>query len=247
MKIVNALIVDDEPLAREILQSHLNKVPNWSLVDSCINAEEAYEALLKFDIDVIFLDIQMPIVSGIDFLQSLKNPPLVIFTTAFNEYAMKGYELNVVDYLLKPILFHRFFQAIEKVNEKLANERDHSGQKEANTYFFFKCNGKLLKIIFDDIFYVKAEQEYSFIHTKTDKLLVSMHLKKVQEILPKNDFLRIHRSYIIAKNKVTSITGNTIQMDNGASLPIAKKNKSDLLNSLNIKISSPLNSHNNNH
>lgn len=235
MSVVNTLIVDDEPLAREILQSHLSKVPNWSLAAACVNAEEAYEALLKFDIDVIFLDIQMPIVSGIDFLKSLKNPPLVIFTTAFNEYAIKGYELNVVDYLLKPILFHRFFQAIEKVNEKLANEKDHSDKIEESTYFFFKCNGKLLKIIFEDIFYIKAEQEYSYIYTQTDKFLVSMHLKKVQEILPANDFLRIHRSYIVAKNKITSITGNTVQMKDSINLPIARKNKSILLSSLKIK------------
>jgi len=235
MRSINSLIVDDEPLAREIIQSHLSKIPNWSVADTCMNAEEAYEALLKFDVDVIFLDIQMPIISGIDFLKSLKNPPLVIFTTAFNEYAIKGYELNVVDYLLKPILFNRFFQAIEKVNERLANEREVENGKEENSYFFFKYNGKLLKIIFDDIIYVKAEQEYSYIYTKTDKILVSMHLKKMQEILPENDFLRIHRSYIVAKNKITSILGNTVQIDDSIKLPIAKKSKSSLLNSLRIK------------
>ena len=235
MRIINSLIVDDEPLAREIIQSHLSKVPNWSVADTCANAEEAYEALLKFDIDVIFLDIQMPTITGIDFLQSLKKPPLVIFTTAYNEYAIKGYELNVVDYLLKPILFNRFFQAIEKVNERLENEKDPEIIKEENTYYFFKYEGKLLKIIFDDIVYVKAEQEYSFIYTKDDKFLVSMHLKKIQEILPKNDFLRIHRSYMVSKNKITSIVGNTVQIGDSIKLPIAKKNKAHLLSSLRIK------------
>jgi DNA-binding LytR/AlgR family response regulator len=235
MKIINSLIVDDEPLAREIIQSHLSKIPNWSVADTCVNAEEAYEALLKFDIDVIFLDIQMPIITGIDFLKSLKKPPHVIFTTAFNEYAIKGYELNVVDYLLKPILFNRFYQAVEKVNEKLANEKGIESVKEESTYFFFKYNGKLLKITFDDIIYVKAEQEYSFIYTKEDKFLVSMHLKRMQEILPEIDFLRIHRSYIVAKDKITAILGNTVQIDDSINLPIAKNSKSSLLHSLKIK------------
>ena len=235
MRIINSLIVDDEPLAREIIQSHLSKIPNWSVAATCANADEAYEALLKFEIDVIFLDIQMPTITGIDFLKSIKNPPLVIFTTAFNEYAIKGYELNVVDYLLKPILFNRFFQAIEKVNEKLRSEKETEKLKEENTYYFFKYEGKLLKIIFEEIVYVKAEQEYSFIYTENDKFLVSMHLKKVQEILPENDFLRIHRSYIVSKNKITSIEGNTVQIEDSIKLPIAKKNKSSLLNSLKIK------------
>ena len=235
MKIIHSLIVDDEPLAREIIQSHLSKIPNWSVVATCESAEEAYEALLKFEVDVIFLDIQMPTITGIDFLKSLKKPPLVIFTTAYNEYAIKGYELNVVDYLLKPILFNRFFQAIEKVNERFENQKSPELPNEENTYYFFKFEGKLLKIIFDDIVYVKAEQEYSFIYTRDDKFLVSMHLKKIQEILPKNDFIRIHRSYIVSKNKIISIEGNTVQIGNSIKLPIAKKNKSSLLINLNIK------------
>lgn len=235
MKIINTLIVDDEPLAREIIQSHLSKIPNWSVVGTCKNAEEAYEALLKFEIDVIFLDIQMPTITGIDFLKSLKKPPLVIFTTAYSEYAIKGYELNVVDYLLKPILFNRLFQAIEKVNERLESEKGRKTPTEENTYYFFKHEGKLLKIIFDDIVYVKAEQEYSFIYSRNEKFLVSMHLKKIQEILPENDFIRIHRSYIVAKNKINSIEGNTVQIGNSIKLPIAKKNKSSLLIDLKIK------------
>jgi DNA-binding LytR/AlgR family response regulator len=233
MRIINSLIVDDEPLAREIIQSHLSKIPNWNVIDSCVNADEAYEALLKFDIDVIFLDIQMPNVTGVEFLQSLKKPPLVIFTTAFNEYAIKGYELNVVDYLLKPILFNRFFQAIEKVNERLDNGNDKN--KEEESYYFFKHNGKLQKIKFEDIIYVKAEQEYSFIFTNENKFLVSMHLKKVREILPERDFLRIHRSYIVSKDKIKSILGNTVQLQDSVELPISKSNRSSLLSSLKIK------------
>lgn len=234
MRNIKVLIIDDEPLAREIIESHLSKIPSWEVVGSCANAEEAYEALLSSDVDVIFLDIQMPKITGIDFLKSLKNPPLTILTTAYNEYAVEGYTLNVVDYLLKPILFNRFFQAIEKVNEKLASgDGNDEGQEELN-YFFFKHNGKLIKVVFDDIVYIKAEQEYSYIFTSNDKFLVSMHLKKIQEILPEEEFIRIHRSYIVSKKKVTSIYGNTIQIGDSISLPISKTNKSFLFTSLNI-------------
>ncbi|MDF1697545.1 MAG: response regulator transcription factor [Saprospiraceae bacterium] len=235
MKTIKALIVDDEPLARKIIQSHLAKVPNWTVVASCVNAEEAYEALLKFEVDVLFLDIQMPVITGIDFLKSLKHPPLVIFTTAYNEYALKGYELNVVDYLLKPIIFNRFYQAIEKAQERLTHSKKTEELEFNNTYFFFKYNGKLLKIVFADILYAKAEQEYSYIYTKDDKFLVSIHLKKLQEILPHEEFLRIHRSYIVAKSKIISIAGNSVQVLESITLPIAKNKKSELLNSLNIR------------
>lgn len=235
MRFINALIIDDEPLARQIIESHLDKIPSWNIVGSCANAEEAYEALLKFDVDVIFLDIQMPKITGIDFLKSLNNPPLTILTTAFNEYAIEGYQLNVVDYLLKPILFNRFFQAIEKVNERLSKTNSDKEDKDEMNYCFFKHNGKLIKIIFDEIIYIKAEQEYSYIFTIKEKYLVSMHLKKIQAILPEDEFIRIHRSYIVSKKKISSISGNTVQIGDSISLPISKKNKPILFNRLKIK------------
>ena len=236
MKKINALIVDDEPLAREIIQTHLRKIPNWNLVATCVNAEEAYEALLQHEIDVLFLDIQMPVITGVEFLQSLQNPPLVIFTTAYSEYALKGFELNVVDYLLKPIPFNRFFQAIEKANKQFASKEDAQQAIAKETpYFFVKQGGKLLKIIFADILYIKAEQEYSFIFTKKEKLLVSMHLKLLEGILPENIFTRIHRSYIIPQEMITSIYGNTIQIGSEIQLPIGNTYKENLLQKLKIK------------
>lgn len=236
MKTIQTLIVDDEPLAREIIQTHLSKIPNWNIVNTCISAEEAYETLLKQDIDVLFLDIQMPIISGVEFLQSLQNPPLVIFTTAYSEYALKGFELNVVDYLLKPISFNRFFQAIEKANKQFAskNQEQKKDIKEI-TYFFVKQEGKLLKINFLDILYIKAEQEYSFIFTKKSKLLVSMHLKLLEGILPESIFTRVHRSYIIPQEIITSIYGNTIQIGDTIKLPIGSKYKENLMQKLKIK------------
>ena len=236
MKEINVLIVDDEPLAREIIQTHIAKIPNWKVTEKCINADEAYEALLKHKIDVLFLDIQMPVITGLEFLQSLKNPPLVIFTTAYSEYALKGFELNVVDYLLKPISFGRFYQAIEKANKQLAikNETTKADSKEVS-YLFVKHDGKLLKISFSDILYIKAEQEYSSVFTKNGKLLVSMHLKLLQSLLPEKLFTRIHRSYIVPQEIITSVYGNTIQIGNEIQLPIGSKYKENLLQKLKIK------------
>jgi len=233
---IHCLIVDDEPLARDIIKTHLSKVPNWKVIDTCINAEEAYEALLKNDVDVLFLDIQMHVITGVEFLQSLKNPPLVIFTTAFSEYALKGFELNVIDYLLKPISYGRFFQAIEKANIKIKEKKSSSNVvKKENSYFFVKVDGKLVKISFSEIVYIKAEQEYSHIYTINKKLLVSMHLKLLENILPEKTFTRIHRSYIIPQETITSIYGNTIQIGDEIKLPIGKTYKDQLLQKLNIK------------
>lgn len=232
---INCLIVDDEPLARDIIKTHLSKIPNWKVVATCINAEEAYEALLKFNIDVLFLDIQMPVITGIEFLQSLKNAPLVVFTTAYSEYAIKSYELNVVDYLLKPISYSRFYQAIEKANMLFKEKKNHDiAPKKELEYFFVKHNSKLIKIVFSDILYIKAEQEYSYIYTIENKLLVSMHLKILEEALPKDKFTRTHRSYIVPQEKITSIYGNTLQISD-AQLPIGNKYKDNLLQKLEIK------------
>ena len=236
MKEINVLIVDDEPLAREIIQTHLTKIPNWNVVETCINAEEAFEALLKHKIDILFLDIQMPVITGIEFLESLQNPPLVIFTTAYSEFALKGFELNAVDYLLKPFSFARFYQAIEKVNTQLEvkNDASNTTSKEV-TYLFVKHDGKLLKISFSDILYIKAEQEYSSVFTKNGKLLVSMHLKLLQSLLPEKQFTRIHRSYIVPHEIITSVYGNTVQIGTEMQLPIGSKYKEELLLKLKIK------------
>ncbi|TVZ55010.1 LytTR family two component transcriptional regulator [Lutibacter sp. Hel_I_33_5] len=235
MKTVQVLIVDDEPLAREVIKTHLQKISNWNVVKTCINAEEAYEALLNNTIDVLFLDIQMPVITGVEFLQSLQNPPLVIFTTAYSKYALKGFELNAIDYLLKPISFGRFSQAIDKANKKLTTISGDPKTENASNYFFVKQDGKLIKIKFSEIVYIKAEQEYSFIFTKKEKLLVSMHLKMLEKIIPKNQFTRIHRSYIVPQESISTIYGNTIQIGENIQLPIGSTYKENLLQKLNIK------------
>ena len=178
----------------------------------------------------------MPVISGIEFLQSLQNPPLIIFTTAFSDYALKGYELDVVDYLLKPISYSRFYQAIEKVHARIDSKNDslETNDKE-HTYFFVKHDGKLLKIVFSEILYIKAEQEYSRIYTNEKELLVSMHLKLLENILPESTFTRIHRSYIIPQEIITSISGNTIQIGEAIRLPIGTKYKDNLIKKLKIR------------
>lgn len=235
MKEINCIVVDDEPIAREIIESHLEKIPDWVIKSHCINAEEAYEALLKEEVDVVFLDIEMPVISGVEFLQSLKNPPLVIFTTAYSKYAMKGYDLNIVDYLLKPINFDRFFQAILKANELLkSTDQSKKAAPSSPKYFFVKHGGKLTKITFQDIIYVKAEQEYSSILTTKGTVLASMHLKLILQVLPQDDFTRVHRSYVVPHHKIASISGATIEMETGNKLPIGSTYRETLLKKLSI-------------
>lgn len=235
MKTIRCLIVDDEPLAREIIQTYLSRMPGWEVAGACISAEEAYEALLRSEIDVLFLDIQMPVISGTEFLRSLKNPPLVVFTTAYSHYAVEGFALNAVDYLLKPITLDRFFQAVEKLAEKLASRQNLLPEKKgpATLYIFIKYNGRLVKVDFDDMLYIKAEKDFSFVYGKESRLLASMHLKIFEALLPEAVFTRVHRSYIINLSKVTSIFGNTVFLGS-TEIPIGSNFKEDLYRKLNI-------------
>ena len=236
MKTIHCLIVDDEPLAREIIATHITKIPNWNVIGSYMDAESAYEFLMKHSIDVIFLDIQMPVISGIEFLQSLKNPPMVVFTTAFSDYALKGFDLNAVDYLLKPITFARFCQAVEKIQEKLEAKLPGISDQDSDVdYFFIKQDGKLIRINFESIQYIKAEQEYSYLITSEAQLLVSMHLKLLEQQLPKSRFTRIHRSYIVPHDQTQSIHGNILELQSGLQLPIGSTYKETLLKKLNIR------------
>jgi DNA-binding LytR/AlgR family response regulator len=235
MKTIRCLIVDDEPLAREIIQTHLLRVPGWEVVKTCINAEEAYEALLQAEVDVMFLDIQMPIITGTDFLRSLRNPPLVIFTTAYSEFAVQGFELNATDYLLKPITLNRFFQAVDRVTEKLAvkHQQPLETRQVPASYIFIKHNGKLVKVNFNDILYIKAEKDFSSVYLKDSNMFLSMHLKLLEELLPPNLFYRVHRSFMVNTEKVSSIYGNRILIERHE-IPIGANFKEALYKKLNI-------------
>src|ERR1700754_358532 len=177
---MNCLIVDDEPQARKLLATYLATIPGCSIAGASRNAMEAYEALQTSKIDLMLLDIKMPVVSGTDFLRSLKNPPLVIFTTAFNKYAMEGYELNVIDYLLKPIALPRLLQALEKVKTRLQKSPDEI--TSATDHIFIKQENKLVKINLNDILLVEGMQNYVKLHLK-DKVIITANTMKVMDSL----------------------------------------------------------------
>lgn len=207
---INYLIIDDEPQARKLLQTYIAEVQNYYLVKLCSNAMEAYEALQTSKIDLMFLDIKMPIISGTDFLRSLKNPPLVIFTTAFNKYALEGYELNVIDYLLKPIALPRLLNALEKVNERLSQATKLAAEQEIN-YLFVKSENKLVKVNLTDLLLIEGMQNYVKLHLKDRILIATYTMKAMEDLLANKQFLRVHRSYIVPINTIIAIDGNTIE------------------------------------
>ncbi|MDQ8053539.1 MAG: response regulator transcription factor [Pedobacter sp.] len=191
---INCIVVDDEPLAQEILEKYIRSVPQLSLVRKCNNALEAFDILQSAQIELMFLDIKMPSLNGIDFLKALKNPPQVIFTTAYAEFAITGFELDAVDYLLKPVTFERFEKSIQKLL------RIHSTEKPAErTYSYFKVSGKLVKIYHADLMYAQSVKDYILLKTIQGSHLTHMTMKYLSELLPQSVFVRVHRSFLVNK------------------------------------------------
>lgn len=220
-------MVDDETLARELLIAHIAQMPHLAIVATCANAIEAKLALEKHQPDILFLDIQMPHLTGIDLLRMLKKSPATILTTAYSEYALEGYELDVIDYLLKPIEFERFFKAVSKAIEWLDRGYDlttHSITTPAepqNNYFFVKSDYKMVKVVFNEILFIEALQKYVRIHTTTTRIITLMSMSQLEETLPAGQFVRIHRSYIVNLDKIDSIEGNIVHIAKHE-LPISK-------------------------
>ena len=232
MNEIKCMIVDDEPIARSILQKHIQATPGLMLVKSCMNASEAYEGLHQHEVDLMFLDIQMPVITGTDFLRSLRNPPLVVFTTAFHQYAVEGFELNSVDYLLKPITYERFYQAVQKVKERV----DVKAIKKSTPppdYIFIKQDSRLVKINHQQIHYIEAEKDFSSVYFDDKKLLAGMHLKMFEGLLPEEQFCRVHRSFIINLSKIGSINGNIVELGK-KEIPIGANYKEMLIQKLGI-------------
>src|SRR5687767_8706481 len=232
MSELKCMIVDDEPIARDILKNYINATPELVLVKSCMNATEAYEGLHQHEVDLVFLDIQMPVITGIDFLRSLRNPPLIIFTTAYHNYAVEGFELNSVDYLLKPITYDRFYQAIQKAKERAASKSTKK-QLPAADYIFIKQDDRLIKINHNQIVYIEAEKDFSTVFYDDKKLLAGMHLKMFEAMLPEEQFFRVHRSYIINLSKINSLTGNVVELGK-KEIPIGANYKNELNKKLGI-------------
>lgn len=222
---LNCLVVDDEPLARNLLSDYVMKVPHLHLVGTAENALAAMKFLRENSVDLVFLDIQMPELTGINMLKALQVKPMVIFTTAYSEYALESYELDVVDYLLKPITFERFLKATEKVSQRSQVGEVNAQPTKTNTSFVFIKDGtKLVKVFFKDILYVEGLKDYVTVHTAAQKIVSLQRLKTLEEQLPSNQFIRIHNSYIVSFNAIHSIHKNEVQIGT-VRLPISDSYK----------------------
>jgi len=229
---MKTIIVDDEPLAREILENYIKKTDGMELVGQCSNTQEAEHLLLQEDIQLILLDTQMPGKTGVDFLMKLKNPPAIIFTTAHSQYALAGYELDIVDYLLKPISYERFKKAIEKL--KLKNLPSVEKSKMDAEYIYVKSDKKLIRLSYTSIYYIEGLKDYVIIHTPEGRILTLQTMKSLEDRLPDRIFTRIHRSYIINNEHIESIYPNSVVLMK-KELPIGKNYKEGIFTKINHK------------
>ncbi len=229
MKPLQCIIADDEPIARQILESYIDSMPSIELVASCKNAFEVMEVLQSTSVDLLFLDINMPKLSGISLLRTMQHSPNVIITTAYPEYAVEGFELSVTDYLLKPFSLERFIQAVMKVQKQteVSKEVIPSQKKEAINTLFVKSDKKIMKVTLDDVHYVEAYGNYIKIFTD-QMILTPQTLSDFLEKLP-NHFVRIHKSYVINFQQLKLIDGNQIVLYNDTKLPIGKSYRKDVL------------------
>jgi len=227
----DCIIVEDEPLAAEILQDYIKQIPFLTLRHICSDAIIALEVLQKEKIDLIFLDIHLPKLKGLDFIKSLKNPPPIILTTAYHEFALQGYEYNVLDYLLKPIEFSRFVMAVNKLKQPIeAKSRQMPPIEKERKSIFFNVSKKKVKVYLDEILYVESLKEYIRIVTASNSILTKYQLGEIEEILTKNNFLRIHRSFIVSIDKIDAYTATDVEINN-KQIPIGRSYK-DILQSI---------------
>ena len=224
---LRCLIVDDEPLAQEIIENYISRVRELTLVKKCDDAMQAFEILRKEKIDLIFLDIQMPVIDGLGFLKSIKNAPGVIITTAFPQHALESYDFDVIDYLMKPVSFERFLKAVHKVLDlkKVAQSESVSTSPE---YLFLKVDSKLVRVNFSDILYIEGMKDYLKVFLKDKFLVVHMTMKKLEELIPAQQFVRVHKSYIISLPSIKSIVGNYIELSD-KQIPIGANYKDELI------------------
>lgn len=230
------IIVDDEPLAIEAIQMHIEKFDSLKLVETCQDAFQAFEVLKSTNIDLMFLDIEMPEITGLDFIKSLKNPPKVILTTAYREYAIDAFDLNVIDYLLKPISFDRFMQAINKFYEQSSSDMlvpkvNNQLQEKDTNYIFVRSDKKNVKISYDEILYIESIKDYVKIVCKSRTVISKLLISEMEERLTASSFLRIHRSYIIFIPNIEAFSQTHIDMP-GKELPIGRNYKHEVLNTL---------------
>lgn len=235
---IQCLVIDDEPLAREILKQHISGVPSLEIAGTCSNAVEAISFLKEHPVDIMFLDIQMPQLLGTTFLRTIKNPPKVIFTTAYRKYAVEGFELDAVDYILKPISFERFLKAVNKVipinfgDENIAPSSKEQHTETPNSFLYFRADRKMVKIFFRDILFIEALKDYIRIVTDSKSIVTKYVLSTLEEMLPSGEFLRVHKSYIVSIENIESYNADCIQIAKHE-LPIGRLYKFEVSRILN--------------
>jgi DNA-binding LytR/AlgR family response regulator len=224
---LRCLIADDEPIARKGMEEYVSEISFLQLANSCESAWEAADFLKIHTVDLILLDIQMPKVSGIEFLRTLENPPLVIFTTAYSEYAVEGYSLDVIDYLLKPISFDRFLKAVQKAHDYY-QLKEQTKETQQSDYFFIKVNQQFEKVNYEEVLYLEAMQNYCIVHTTSRKLITYHTLSGLENKLPEKLFLKIHKSFIVAIEKISALDSNELKIGS-AIIPISRSLKDEVM------------------
>jgi DNA-binding LytR/AlgR family response regulator len=210
---LNCLIIDDEPIARKLLKEYIEETDFLELAGVAENPLKATGLLSDLQIDLIFLDINMPKMNGMDFLRSMPNLPMIILTTAYGQYALEGYELAVIDYLVKPFSLERFLKAVQKALElKALREKKSSDTSEDAGHFFVKCDGRIEKVICDELIYVEAMSNYIILHTRNGQLITYLTIKKILESLPAENFIQVHKSFVVNTDHINSIEGNILHM-----------------------------------
>ena len=230
---IKCMIVEDEILAQQVIQNHIKHTPQLELVAVCGNVIEANEALNTKEIDLIFLDIQLPGMTGMHFLRTLTESPLVILTTAYAEHALESYEFNVIDYLLKPISLDRFTRAINKLTSGRLVTVPPQEPEQPYDHIFIRSGSKFFKVNFSEIMLVESMKDYLKIHTPEHKLLTLQTMNEIEKVLPPKQFIRVHKSFIVAVQHIRSIYGNTIEAGSH-SIPIGNSYKSNVMNLLSM-------------
>jgi DNA-binding LytR/AlgR family response regulator len=254
MLLIRCLLLDDEPLARQVLRTYAERLPFLQVVGECSNALEAYELLRQQEVELIFCDIEMPRISGLDFLRALPRRPLVVVSTAYEQYALAGFELDVVDYLLKPVAFDRFWRALEKVKDRLAMQhwkelpptplvaqapaQDVPATLVAAPHDFImvKENGSLVKVLLSSIHYVEGMKDYVKIFTAERRLVTYLTLKKLEEALPVDQFTRVHKSYLVRNAGIQALQGNMLELAVGVQVPVGMQYREALLRVLQVHV-----------
>jgi two-component system LytT family response regulator len=230
---IRCLIVEDEPLAREIISRYVQQVPTLQLAGECANAIQAFTFLQQHAVDLMFLDIRMPQLNGNDFLKTLQNPPKVIFTTAYPDYALESYELDAVDYLVKPVTFERFLKAINKAGDAAVGleSRLMREEKKTESFVYFRADRKMIKVLLQDILYIESMKDYVKIITANNTIISRQSISSVEAMLPEKDFIRTHRSFIVSLQKIKSFTAELIEIDK-TEIPIGKLYRNSVLKTL---------------